>query len=235
MSKVESIFTLGVRFIVTVVIRGLETIFTIIVLGLSASLVNDYSDYGRGIYAVVVSVLTLLSILHSFFLPLSFEFSWYFLSTLLTQSLEFVLWLIVFSLYADDFGDLDCSLLADETPCHVGKAAVAFSFLNWLLLIVVLSLLVVFVVVPAGFAAFQSKVEWTPGGIFPVVAAKEEDPEKVVAAGEGKDEPAEIIVNEQPENTEQTEHVDIDDIISPASAEPETEKESEPVPAPANL
>lgn len=109
-------------------IRFLQFTFVVLNLVFAGFIVNESGGaYGRGIYIIVILVLTIIYLVSLFMMP--------FVRVLTPPGLVFIefffglLWLIGFALITDDFGSVDC---LGVQSCKLGKSIIAFSLLLWI-------------------------------------------------------------------------------------------------------
>jgi hypothetical protein len=166
----------------SLIIRGSQFVCTIIVLGTTGQLVNSYSGFviDKFNIGLATSVLSLC-----YFIWLGAGYYWpRFINTgvvLIAESLLTILWLASFACLADVWGSASCSNTyyyagfsygyGNSSDCHVGKAALAFAVIAWLLFMVSLGLLIYFTIIPISkhsrFAScFTVNHSFIPGVIF---------------------------------------------------------------------
>lgn len=141
----------NIQKIVVYAIRGLQLLFSILVLGLSAGFLSDIeSNFGRVSYNLVVSLFTIVYIVFLGVLLVTLQNTTLPIIILVIESLLTLFWLIAFALTADTFGLIDCFFLSDW--CKIGKALIPFGLFNWLLFAASLILFVIYTSVPLGKA-----------------------------------------------------------------------------------
>ncbi|CAH2350840.1 hypothetical protein CLIB1423_02S06348 [[Candida] railenensis] len=152
------VFNRSGDFVVSLALRGVQILFTIIVLGTSAGAVS--SPWGSGYFegpacGLAVSIIDLIWLVVTLFL------SKYLLSLLVTvaESIITILWIVAFGLLASNFAGVNCDYFDDDIffygggrhswkGCSAGKAAAAFAFLLFVLHIATLTLHVLYGLVP---------------------------------------------------------------------------------------
>lgn len=169
----------------TYLIRGLQLFFAILVMSLSAFVVDVWGGNGRPAFDVAVGVLTIPYLVFVLAFP-----------QLLVPIVVFVceifftlFWLIAFALAADYAGAGDCTWLSGygryKSACQSAKAVIAFSLFNWLLFALSLTLVVIRQVMPLSknHSSWSEKRVVLRGGIFPLSSTLTTvDPENLPAA-----------------------------------------------------
>lgn len=159
--------------LVSLIVRITQFITIIISLGLSGRLVNFFSGYA--IDKLNLSLATAVLLLF-YFIGLAILSYWpQFINigiVFIFEVLFFILWLASFACLAEIYGSVSCdSLFVYTSICHVGKAALAFGVINWLLFMLSLGLLIAYSIVPisklSGFAScFTFTHSFVPGIIY---------------------------------------------------------------------
>lgn len=172
-----------VSTLTSLIIRVSQFVCTIIVLGTTGQLVNSYSGFviDKFNIGLATSVLSLV-----YFIWLGVGYYWpRFINTgvvLIAESILTILWLASFACLADVWGSASCSATyyyggfsydyyGGSSDCHVGKAALAFAVIAWLLFMVSLGLFIFYTIIPISknslFAScFKVNHSYLPGVIF---------------------------------------------------------------------
>lgn len=157
--------------IISIIIRVIQFIWTIINLGLAAGFLSKYDhSYSRVVYSLVISVFTIIY-LAVVTLPICLRYISP-LIALVAESIFMIFWLASFAAMADVFGDLDCGFyyFGTNSLCEMGKAMIGFGVLNWLAFCVSLVLLLVYTAVPCmrfgGFKSMLAANNFSTGAIF---------------------------------------------------------------------
>lgn len=195
----------GLELYISLGFRATESVFAVISLGLAAGIIGD-SNYGsnRDIFTIVSSLMSIVYLvltiaLYSYF-PILAVFS--------SEFILMVFWLTVFALYSADFGASSCTTAyfydgnvyeVHLSQCKIGKVALAFGLLEWLLFFTTFTLLTSFTTVPSyrtqkinGLIMKDSFVSrFSPGALFlnksSVMTTDEEEEDPGVAKQEGVD------------------------------------------------
>ncbi|KAK6456970.1 uncharacterized protein RJT20DRAFT_127075 [Scheffersomyces xylosifermentans] len=155
---------MSIRFIVSIAIRAAQLLFTIISLGLTASVVsfNDHwfgdGTYGTGVYGLVISIFTLLYLIPIMVAGLLNRIP--FVVVFILEVVFFIFWLAEFAALANDYGGVNCY---GSTFCRNVQAAIGFGVLNWLLFGADIVLLVIFSVLPGLRSSGITSVVTNPG------------------------------------------------------------------------
>lgn len=199
------------KFTTAVLIRSIQLIISVIVLGLSGGLINDYL-YGRGIYILIISVFSLV-----YLLVVLTPYVIQYLQTIvliICEGVFFIFWLISFALITDDTGSISCSgyyygFYYDTTDCKNSHALIAFTLFGWLSFIVSLALLVIYSMIPlntsGGIGSLTEFNILQLGGIYPKFSTNlTSDPEnqKTDAVSESKAASTESAPLEQTDQAE---------------------------------
>lgn len=114
--------------IISLSIRFLQFIVVILNLAFASFIVNKIDGvYGRGIYIIILSVLTINYLIVLFLMCFIRIFTT--CSLMIFEFLFGVGWLIGFALITDDFANWNCNRVR---TCELGKAIIAFSLLLWI-------------------------------------------------------------------------------------------------------
>lgn len=164
---------------VMLILRAIQLIFTIIVLGLTASTISN-NTYRSGMYiyryessqdnfVIFVTVWSILAIPYLVFTPLWAPSIAHPIAFLAVECLSWIFWLSGWAALMATWGTLgDCGPIS---PCKTGKASAALSLINWVFWSVTLSF-----VIKSAIPYFRSnghkvKAVGIPGGELPSVAA----------------------------------------------------------------
>lgn len=199
------------KFTTAVLIRSIQLIISVIVLGLSGGLINDYL-YGRGIYILIISVFSLVYLL-VVLTPYVIQYLQP-IVLIICEGVFFIFWLISFALISDDTGSISCSgyyygFYYDTTDCKISHALIAFTLFGWLSFIVSLALLVIYSMIPlntsGGIGSLTEFNILQLGGIYPKFSTNlTSDPEnqKTDAVSESKATSTESAPLEQTDQAE---------------------------------
>lgn len=172
-------FNLNKR-LTTIGIRAAQVVLSIVCLGLSASIANEYSGFVVNFVnlRIATSVLSLIWIGLTWFLNLRSLHQVFARPGVLALS-EFifmVLWLASFATMAEHYGSGGCYSYGYYTTyrvsgCKTGKGALAMGLLNWLLFLALFILVIIYQVVPVSkadqFGAnFERTYDVQYGGLF---------------------------------------------------------------------
>ncbi|RLV83625.1 hypothetical protein JA9_004832 [Meyerozyma sp. JA9] len=153
------------------IIRGIQLVFSIIGLGVSAGTVHQFGSWDRGNFAVAASVISFVYLLVTIF---AFPFISPLVS-LVAESILMIFWLAAFAAVADVFGSASCSYTTysytfHSTGCRLSKTFIAFGVLNWVMFLVSLGLLIWFTIVPVaragGFSSLNQIRSLSRGALF---------------------------------------------------------------------
>lgn len=161
--------------VISLVIRGVQTIFTIIVLGLTGHLVDRYDGivdkFNIGLATSVISLVYFIWLGIGYYNQKIINIGIGFILEIILN----ILWLTSFACLADVWGSSSCNFayfyFVDKTVCQVGKAGLSFAILNWILFLISLGLMIFYTIIPiskqSGFANCFSFSHWCyPGVIF---------------------------------------------------------------------
>lgn len=158
---------------ISLLIRGIQAGFIIIVLGLTGRLVNIYSgNVDKFNLGLATSILSLF-----YFIGLTIVSLWpKFISigiAFICESILTILWLASFACLADIWGSVSCNAYSyysysTLSDCQVGKAALGLAVIVWLLFMTSLALMIFYSIIPisrtSGFAScFSSSHSFYPG------------------------------------------------------------------------
>ncbi|CUM62763.1 uncharacterized protein PRCAT00000320001 [Priceomyces carsonii] len=156
-----------IYFFLALGIRLLQLLFTIIILGISAAVIDDLGDYDRAALCLATSVM---SFVYLVFLLIPFVCFAPPLAILLCDSLFFILYLASFAALADLFQNVSCSATYiyayssfrySGNWCRLSKALIGLCVINWVLFIISLTLLSVYTIYP--LASTTSRGLFTAG------------------------------------------------------------------------
>ena len=157
--------------LLALIVRGIQLVFSIIGLGVSAGAVHQYGSWDRGNFAVAASVISFVYLLVTIF---AFQF----ISPLVSLVAEIILmifWLAAFAAVADVFGSASCNYTVysysfHSTGCRLSKTFIAFGVLNWVLFLISLGLLIWFTIIPVykagGFNLLNQIKSLSRGALF---------------------------------------------------------------------
>lgn len=136
------------RYLLANTLRAVQTVLSILNLGLAAGLISLYDGYyAKGVYALVISALDLIH-LALIFAPALLSFVVPF-AMIIIEAIFFVLYLVAFALLANDIGTMDCSgAFYSFNWCRVGKALTGFLFISWFATFVAIVTMSLFTIVP---------------------------------------------------------------------------------------
>lgn len=224
------------KFTTAVLIRSIQLIISVIVLGLSGGLINDYL-YGRGIYILIISVFSLVYLL-VVLTPYVIQYLQP-IVLIICEGVFFIFWLISFALITDDTGSISCSgyyygFYYDTTDCKISHALIAFTLFGWLSFIVSLALLVIYSLIPlntSGGISYLTEFNILQlGGIYPKFSTNlTSDPEnqKTDAVSESKAASTESAPLEQTDQAEVPTEAPAEAPPAEAPAEAPVTKESD--------
>ncbi|ODV79085.1 uncharacterized protein CANTADRAFT_6262 [Suhomyces tanzawaensis NRRL Y-17324] len=187
-------FTTPSRLVISLVLRGAQLLFAILVLGIAAGGIDNAGDFVEDPFALsvataVLSILYLVPMLIPKVLaviPLGV--------TLFFEFVLFVLWLASFGRTTDIFARMTCVdttfvyLDYNVSWCRLGKANIVFTLFEFLLFLATIVLMVVFTAVPTKGADIGQRGTTLRGGIFPASPSTHPDAigdVPVAAANEG--------------------------------------------------
>lgn len=166
------------QFYIGISIRLLQLVFTIILLGLGAGLVNRYSSWltlSRPNFIVAIAVIDFV-----YLVAITLVYRWNLvLVPFIGDIILSIFWLAGFASIADVWGSLSCSRFSSSTyrdSCRIAKAIIAFGVINWVLFGISAILLSLFTIFPYGFKAEGFYAKTGVDCIFPSAAVAAADP-----------------------------------------------------------
>ncbi|CAX41767.1 conserved hypothetical protein [Candida dubliniensis CD36] len=159
--------------IVTYIFRGLQTVFCIVVLGLSAGFLADVGyNYDRVTFALVVSILNLLYFGYILILmPIFFKNFTFSILIFAAEFIFFVFYLSAMGAIADVVPSGSCGDYGSySSACSILKALIPFTLFNWLLFATTFGLFLGYSFIPQvssrGFKSIFLPVRFEYGAIF---------------------------------------------------------------------
>lgn len=152
-------------------IRAAQFVFTVITLGLTGYVVNDFIQDSTTNFGLAVSIISLFYLItvgaFTFFLPGSFIPGIFLISELVLT----ILWFCAFVALAADWGPVNCSSLTSNAsgmvyyaydwrrPCGSAQAAIAMAAIAWVLFVYSSFLLIWNIALPL-FRTYSSSSWW---------------------------------------------------------------------------
>lgn len=157
--------------ILALIVRGIQLVFSIIGLGVSAGAIEKFGSWDRGNFAVAASVISFVYLVVTI---VAFQFISPLVS-LVAEIILMILWLAAFAAMADVFGSTSCSYAFyyttyHSTGCRLSKTFIAFGVLNWVMFLLSLGLLIWFTIIPVykagGFNLLNQIKSMSRGALF---------------------------------------------------------------------